>query len=99
MSVTIQPSTRKDKRLMAKFPDGTTTHFGAKGGSTFVDHGDKKKKRAWEARHSKAGENWRDLTSAGGLAKGILWNRASIAASVADLNKSQDKWRFSTKNG
>ena len=99
MSVAIQPSTRKDKRLMAKFPDGTTTHFGARGATTFVDHGSKKKRRAWIARHSKAGENWRDLKSAGGLAKGILWNRPSIAASVAALNKSQDKYKFSKKDG
>ena len=54
-------------RIQAKFGD-KTVHFGARGGETFVDHGDQAKKEAWIARH-KARENWADLQTAGALAK------------------------------
>ena len=71
MIVQISDSNRKDKRLQAKFDD-KTVHFGARGGETFVDHGDQAKKEAWRrqtlARH-KARENWADLQTAGALAK------------------------------
>ena len=33
----IENSTRKDKRFMATYADGTKIHFGAKGASTFID--------------------------------------------------------------
>ena len=53
----ISKSERPEKRFMAKF-EKKTVHFGQKGGSTFVDHKDEKKKNAWEARH-RVRENWR----------------------------------------
>ena len=69
MNVQISDSNRKDKRLQAKFDD-KTVHFGARGGETFVDHGDQAKKEAWRrqtlARHKARGA---DLQTAGALAK------------------------------
>ena len=84
----IKPSTRKDKRFMAIFKNGTITHFGAKNGNTYIDHGDKKKRLAYIARHSKNGENWRDPYSAGALSRFILWGDYSlIDGNVAKYNR------------
>ena len=50
-------SDKKNKRFVAVFSDGTHTDFGLKGGQTYIDHGDKKKRTAYLARHRK-NENW-----------------------------------------
>jgi len=71
---------------MAVFDDGTTTHFGLKGSSTYIDHNDEKKKDAYIARH-KVNENWNDPKSAGALARYILWNKKTLKESIADYRK------------
>lgn len=83
-SITV--STRPEKRYMATFSDGTITHFGFKGGSTFIDHKDEKKKDAYIARH-KVNEDWTDPIKAGTLARYILWNKPTLVASVKDYKK------------
>lgn len=93
--LSIKPSDRKEKRYVAEFCqcDGESkckseerkkTHFGYKGGSTYIDHKDDKKKDAYIARH-KVNENWNDRTSAGALARYILWNKKTLSASIADF--------------
>jgi hypothetical protein len=76
MKVTVTESERKDKRLKATFTssDGkeTSTHFGYKGGSTYIDHGDEKKRAAYLARH-RVNENWDDPKTAGALSRWLLW--------------------------
>lgn len=75
MKVSIRESERKEKRLMATFTEGersTSTHFGQRGASTFIDHGDKKKRDAYLARH-KVRENWDEHLSAGSLSRWLLW--------------------------
>ena len=95
MEVAISKSEKPDKRYKAKF--GTkTVHFGAEGGSTYVDHKNDKTKKNWEARH-KVRENWKDYDSAGALSKHVLWNKKSIKAAVQDLNKQQKEFRFKLK--
>jgi hypothetical protein len=50
----VANSTREGKRYMVTYKDKRpSTHFGAAGGSTFLDHGNKDKRAAWRARHSK----------------------------------------------
>lgn len=84
----IKPSTRKDKRFMAIFKNGQITHFGAKNGSTYVDHQDKQKRTAYLARHSKNNENWKDPYSAGALSRFILWGDYSlIDGNIASYNR------------
>ena len=95
MEVTISKSPKVDKRLKAVF-GGKTVHFGAKGGSTYVDHKDDKTKRNWEARH-RVRENWKEYDSAGALSKHVLWNKKSLKASVQDLNRQQKEFRFKLK--
>ena len=82
--VSIKPSTRSDKKLMAEFDDGTVTHFGAKGYTDFTQTGDESKKAAYLKRH-RVNENWNDPKSAGALSRFILWNKPTISASIKDF--------------
>lgn len=82
----IKPSTRPDKKLMAEFDDGTTTHFGQKGAGDFTKTGDEEKKANYIARH-RVNENWNDPKSAGALSRFILWNKPTIAGSVRDFKQ------------
>tara|TARA_R100000951_G_scaffold57298_1_gene48142 strand:+ start:211 stop:501 length:291 start_codon:yes stop_codon:yes gene_type:complete len=91
MNVKITDSTNPKKRLMAIFTDADgkkvkTTHFGLKGGSTFIDHKDETKKKNYLARH-KVRENWNDYMSAGSLARFLLWNKPTLTESIADYKK------------
>jgi hypothetical protein len=61
-------------------------HFGSKGSSTYIDHKDEDKKKAYHARH-KANEDWNDAYSAGALSYWILWNKKTLSASIADYKK------------
>ena len=90
--VVIKPTSRAYKRLEAKF-ENKTVAFGQKGGSAFPDHKDDKTKENWEKRH-RVREDWQDYDTAGALSKHVLWNKKTIAASVADLNRRQSQYRF-----
>lgn len=86
----IKPSTRKDKRFMAIFKNGTVTHFGAKNGTTYIDEGNKIKRSAYIARH-KVNENWKDPYSAGALSRFILWgDYTSIDGNIASYKRMFD---------
>ena len=95
--LSIKPSDRKEKRYVAEFCECSgeskcksekrkKTHFGFKGGSTYIDHKDDKKKDAYIARH-KVNENWNEPTSAGSLARFILWNKPTLTESIKDYKK------------
>lgn len=84
--VTIKPSTRADKKLMAIFDDGTITHFGQRGAEDFTIHRDEKRKELYIKRH-RANEDWSNPKTAGTLAKYILWNKPTLSASIADYKK------------
>lgn len=45
-------SQAKNKRFYVIY-QGHIINFGLKGGSTFIDHNDENKRKAWRARHSK----------------------------------------------
>ena len=82
----IIPSSTKGKRYTAIFEkeNGRTksVSFGSATGSTYIDNRDDVKKRAWIARHSKAGENWNKPDTAGALSKWILWHTPSFRANI-----------------
>lgn len=84
--LSVKRSTAKDKKYTAFFDDGTKTHFGFLGSSTYIDHKDDKKKDAYIARH-KVNENWNDPKSAGALSRYILWNKTTLSASIADFKR------------
>ena len=63
-----------------------TYHFGQKGGSTYIDHGDKKKRDAYIKRH-KVNEDWTKV-NAGSLSRWILWgNSTNIKNNIRDYIK------------
>jgi hypothetical protein len=89
--VSIKKSTRPDKKYMATFNDGTTTHFGAAGMQNYGGvgkerHLSKERKKRYLSRHKKR-ENWNDPKTAGALSRWILWNKENLRASIADYKK------------
>jgi len=95
--LSIKPSDRPAKKYVATFCmcNGETkccdnerkkVHFGAKNSSTFLDHGDEKKRLAYVARHQK-NERFNDPLTAGSLARWINWNKTTLSASIADFKK------------
>ena len=89
--VQIINSTRKEKKLMAKFYDDDrnkvkTTHFGAKGMSDYTKHKNNEQKELYISRH-KSNENWDDYTTAGALSRYLLWNKPGLSASFTDYLK------------
>ena len=91
-SVVLTKSTRPGKRMKAEF-ENKTIHFGLKGGSTYIDHGDKKLKENWIKRH-KVNESWNKYDTAGALAKHVLWAKPTMKASIEDLNARQNQYKF-----
>lgn len=84
--ISVTKSDRAGKKFVAKFDDGTQTHFGAKGYEDFTTHGDEARKKRYLDRH-RANENWNDFKSAGSLARWILWNKPSLRESIADYKQ------------
>ena len=84
--ISIEPSTRKDKKYVATFDDGTTTHFGTYGYDDYTMHKDEDRKARYIQRH-RARENWDNPRLAGTLSRYILWNLPSLKASVVDYKR------------
>ena len=82
----ITQSTRKDKRYMATFHNGTKVHFGLKGAETYIDHQDKAKREAYLKRHAK-NEDWSNPYTAGALSRWILWNGENISGNISEFKK------------
>ena len=91
MIIDIIPSARKDKRFTAIFKDGSKTSFGQKGGSTYIDHKDKEKKKNYRARHERDLET-KDPKRAGYLSYYILWGDET---NLKDAMKAYNKHFFS----
>lgn len=53
LGVRLAESQRQGKRYQITRADGKVIHFGLKGGTTYLDTGDKQMRAAWYARHSK----------------------------------------------
>jgi hypothetical protein len=76
MKMTIKPSTKPGKKLMAVFTKDNgrtkTTHFGAKGMDDYTITKDKERRRLYRERHKKD-LTTKDPTRAGFLSYYILW--------------------------
>ncbi len=60
------------------------THFGQRGGKTYIDEGDKKKRTAFRARH-KGDLKTKDFKRAGYLAYFLLWGQhTSLKKNIED---------------
>ena len=78
MKLTITKSNNKNKRLKAVFITDTgktiTRHFGFKGGSTYIDHKDKEKRKNYRKRHEVNEKKfYTDPTRPSTLSRFILW--------------------------
>jgi hypothetical protein len=83
MKMTIKPSTKPGKKLMATFTkdNGRTkiTHFGAKGMDDYTITKDKERRRLYRERHKKDLAT-KDPTRAGFLSYYILWGDSTSRA-------------------
>lgn len=83
----IKPSTNPKKKYMAVFETDAgrskTVHFGAAGMSDYTKHRDDARKENYLSRH-RTTEDWNKPDTAGALSRWILWNKPTIAASIAD---------------
>ena len=78
--MTIKPSTKPDKKLMAIFTKDNgrtkTTHFGAKGMDDYTKTKDKEQRARYRNRHKKDLQS-KDPTRAGYLSYYILWGEST----------------------
>lgn len=88
-TVTITKSQIPEKKFKACFT-GTqgkkTVHFGAAGYEDFTIHNDQDRKNNYIRRHQGT-EDWDAMDTPGALARWILWNKPTLAASVADFKR------------
>ena len=91
MKMTIKPSTKPGKKLMAVFTKDNgrtkTTHFGAKGMDDYTITKDKERRRLYRERHKKDLAT-KDPTRAGFLSYYILWgDSTSRATNISNYKK------------
>jgi hypothetical protein len=84
--IIIRESKNKNKRFEAEIiePSGKNKiiYFGAKNGSTYIDHKDQKKKENYIKRHAALNEDWRNPFTAGALSRYILWEKPNLSEAV-----------------
>ena len=89
--LSVKPSTKADKKLMATFENDNgrtkTTHFGAAGMDDYTITKDKEQRERYRTRHKKDLET-NDPTKAGFLSYYILWgDSTSKAANISAYKK------------
>jgi hypothetical protein len=72
----IEKSNRKDKRFVATFKDGTKTHFGSLGASTYIDGKRTEKERQNYLKRHAVREDFNNPKSAGSLSANLLWGNS-----------------------
>ena len=98
MNVEISKSNREGKKLKAVIDNKKTIHFGASGYSDYTKHKDEDRKQLYINRHKKREDHTKTgVDTAGFYAKHILWNKPTIDASIADLNKKYKDVKFTYK--
>tara|TARA_R110000744_G_scaffold289315_1_gene400209 strand:- start:132 stop:407 length:276 start_codon:yes stop_codon:yes gene_type:complete len=85
----IEKSDRKEKRFVAIFDNGKKIHFGFKGGSTYIDHKDKVKRKNYIARHEvNEKQFYKDPYRPATLSRFILWGDATnLNQAIKDYKK------------
>ncbi len=74
----VEKSNRKNKRFVAIFDNGKKIHFGFEGGSTYIDHKDKEKRKNYRARHEvNEKQFYKDPYRPATLSRFILWGEAT----------------------
>lgn len=88
-SVDITRDTKTKKKMVAVFYDSSgkklkTVRFGQKGYTDYLQSKSDDKKRLYHLRH---GKEKGGVMTASTLAKAILWNKKTLAASIKDYKK------------
>tara|TARA_R100000773_G_C4212956_1_gene112058 strand:- start:740 stop:1015 length:276 start_codon:yes stop_codon:yes gene_type:complete len=85
----VEKSDRKNKRFVAIFNNGKRIHFGFKGGSTYIDHKDKEKRKNYRARHEVNEKKfYSDPYRPATLSRFILWGEATnLNQAIKDYEK------------
>ena len=96
MDIFTQRSKKKDNKFDAIIDGKKTVSFGATRYSDMTQHKDEERKQRYSSRRRKS-EHWNDPKTAGFYAKHVLWNKASLKVSVADLNKRFPKLKVKLK--
>lgn len=83
----LSRSNKPDKKYMVRI-DNKTIHFGARGMSDYTKHKDSARKQRYITRHKKR-ESWSGggMKSAGFWSKWLLWNKPSMAESIASIER------------
>ena len=96
--LSIKPSPKEGKKYQATFcmcqeetkccdKDRKKINFGQDGSSTYLDHGDEKKRAAYIARHV-VREKFNDPLTAGSLSYHLLWGKTtSLRENIALFKK------------
>ena len=96
--LSIKPSDKPTKKYVATFctcegatkccdTDRKKVNFGSRGSSTYLDHGDEKKRDAYIARHQ-VRENFNEPLTAGALSFHLLWGKTtSLRENIALFKK------------
>lgn len=93
----LSKASQKGKRFQVKTPEGKTIAFGSDVGSTFIDHQDATKKKAWEARHKKGNPSaWNNKNSPLWWARVILWSQPTLKGAI---NHVRNKYGIHIKRG
>lgn len=83
------PNPEKKWRVRLVDTEGKFHHvdFGARGYEDFTMHHDEQRKRLYLMRHAGMGEDWKKsgLLTPGFWSRHALWNRSSVADSIADI--------------
>ncbi len=85
---TLKKSNRKGKRFEIIMKDHSH-HFGSSVGQTFIDHKDKDKKKAWEARH-KVNKNYKSKHSPIYHSKKLLWTEPTLKEAIKKYEKEHN---------
>ena len=85
----VEKSDRKNKRFVAIFNNGKRIHFGFKGGSTYIDHKDKEKRKNYRARHEVLEKKfYSDPYRPATLSRFLLWGEATnLNQAIKDYEK------------
>ncbi len=97
MQIVISRSDKPDKKFEARIDGKKSIHFGAKGMSDFTIHKDPERKERYLQRHSK-NENWNNPLTASFYATNLLWNKETLAKSIADTNRRFPNLHISYKS-
>jgi hypothetical protein len=96
--LSIKPSDRPTKKYTATFcmckgetkccdTDRKKVNFGSRGSSTYLDHKDEAKRKAYLARH-RVNENFNDPLTPGALSSHLLWGATtSLRENIALFKK------------